>query len=36
MRLPESLLQSVKEKDAKLGIAYQRLIREAIETAMAR
>ena len=36
MRLPESLLKSVKERASKRGIPYQRFIREALEQAVAR
>ena len=35
MRLPSSLLDAVKSKAQKRGIPYQRLIREAIEEAVA-
>jgi predicted DNA binding CopG/RHH family protein len=34
MRLPESLLRTVKERASKHGIPYQRFIREAIQTAV--
>jgi predicted DNA binding CopG/RHH family protein len=36
MRLPESLLQSVKDQAGKRGIPYQRLVREALEEKIAR
>jgi predicted DNA binding CopG/RHH family protein len=36
MRLPESLLKSVKERAKKRGIPYQRFIREALEVSVAR
>jgi predicted DNA binding CopG/RHH family protein len=36
MRLPESLLQSVKARASKRGIPYQRFIREALEEAVAK
>jgi predicted DNA binding CopG/RHH family protein len=36
MRLPESLLNAVKERAQARGIPYQRLIREALEQAIAR
>jgi predicted DNA binding CopG/RHH family protein len=35
MRLPESLLKSVKERAKKRGIPYQRFIREALEASVA-
>jgi predicted DNA binding CopG/RHH family protein len=35
MRLPQSLLTSVKERAAKRGIPYQRFIREAVEEKLA-
>ncbi len=35
MRLPESLLQAVKERARARGIPYQRFIREALEQAVA-
>ena len=31
MRLPEALMQALKERAARRGIPYQRLIREALE-----
>lgn len=34
MRLPETLLESVKAKAASQGIPYQRFIRRALETAV--
>lgn len=34
MRLPQSLLDAVKAKAARLGVPYQRLIREAIEKSL--
>ncbi len=34
MRLPESLLKSVKARASKRGIPYQRFIREALEEAV--
>ena len=34
MRLPESLLKSVKERAKKRGIPYQRFIREALEVSV--
>jgi predicted DNA binding CopG/RHH family protein len=36
MRLPESLLEAVKERARARGIPYQRFIREALERAVAR
>ncbi len=36
MRLPESLLKSVKERAGKRGIPYQRFIREAVEEKLAK
>ena len=36
MRLPESLLKSVKARASKRGIPYQRFIREALEEAVAK
>ena len=36
MRLPESLLEAVKERAGARGIPYQRFIREALERAVAR
>lgn len=36
MRLPEALLAALKEKARQRGIPYQRLIREALERAVAR
>ena len=36
MRLPESLLKSVKERAKKRGIPYQRFIREALEVSVAK
>ncbi len=36
MRLPESLLRSVKARASKRGIPYQRFIREALEEAVAK
>jgi predicted DNA binding CopG/RHH family protein len=36
MRLPESLLKTVKERASKRGIPYQRFIREALEEAVAK
>jgi predicted DNA binding CopG/RHH family protein len=35
MRLPEALLAALKEKARQRGIPYQRLIREALERAVA-
>ncbi len=35
MRLPESLLEAVKERARARGIPYQRFIREALERAVA-
>ena len=35
MRLPEALMAALKAKAAERGIPYQRLIREAIERAVA-
>ena len=34
MRLPAPLLESVKAKGARQGIAYQRFIRQALENAI--
>ncbi len=34
MRLPEALMDAVKNRAAERGIPYQRLIREAIERAV--
>ncbi len=36
MRLPEGLMDAIKEKARRQGIPYQRLIREAIEREVAR
>jgi predicted DNA binding CopG/RHH family protein len=36
MRLPEALLEAVKERSAVRGIPYTRFIREAVEQAIAR
>jgi predicted DNA binding CopG/RHH family protein len=36
MRLPESLLEAVKERARARGIPYQRFVREALERAVAR
>jgi predicted DNA binding CopG/RHH family protein len=36
MRLPETLLAALKERAKQRGIPYQRLIREALEHAIAR
>ncbi|RIK92291.1 MAG: hypothetical protein DCC73_12910 [Proteobacteria bacterium] len=36
MRLPEPLLDAVKAKAARLGIPYQRFIRQALEQAVTR
>jgi predicted DNA binding CopG/RHH family protein len=36
MRLPEALLQAVKERARARGIPYQRFIREALERAVTR
>jgi predicted DNA binding CopG/RHH family protein len=36
MRLPEALLEAVKERARARGIPYQRFIREALERAVAR
>jgi predicted DNA binding CopG/RHH family protein len=36
MRLPEALLQAVKERAKARGIPYQRLIRETLEQALLR
>ena len=36
MRLPESLLESVKARASKRGIPYQRFIREALEEAVSK
>lgn len=36
MRLPEALMQAIKERAAKRGLPYQRLIREALERELAR
>lgn len=36
MRLPEALMQAIKERAAKRGIPYQRLIREALERELAK
>ena len=36
MRLPEALLEAVKERARARGIPYQRFIREALEEAVAR
>jgi len=36
MRLPESLLKSVKARAGKRGIPYQRFIREVLEEAVAK
>ena len=36
MRLPESLLRSVKARASKRGIPYQRFIREALEAAVSK
>lgn len=36
MRLPETLLAALKERAKRRGIPYQRLIREALEHAVAR
>ena len=36
MRLPRTLLDAVKARAAKLGIPYQRYIRQALESAVAR
>jgi predicted DNA binding CopG/RHH family protein len=36
MRLPESLLDAVKDRARARGIPYQRFIREALERAVAR
>jgi predicted DNA binding CopG/RHH family protein len=36
MRLPEQLLEAVKEKARARGIPYQRFIRDALEQAVAR
>jgi predicted DNA binding CopG/RHH family protein len=35
MRLPRTLLDAVKARAAKLGIPYQRYIRQALESAVA-
>ena len=35
MRLPESLLRSVKKEAKKIGIPYQRFIRQLIESSLA-
>ena len=35
MRLPRALLDAVKARAAKLGIPYQRYIRQALESAVA-
>lgn len=34
MRLPEPLMQALKAKAAQRGVPYQRLIREALESAI--
>jgi predicted DNA binding CopG/RHH family protein len=36
MRLPEALMQAIKERAAKRGIPYQRLIREVLERVLAK
>ena len=36
MRLPEALLNAVKERAAARGIPYTRFVREAVEQALAR
>lgn len=36
MRLPEGLFTAVKERAARLGIPYQRLIRDALEREVSR
>ena len=36
MRLPQPLIDAVKARAAERGIPYQRLIREAIESAVRR
>ncbi len=36
MRLPQSLLDAVKERSSQRGIPYTRFIREAVEAALAR
>lgn len=36
MRLPEPLLDAVKAKAARLGIPYQRFIRQALQNAVTR
>jgi predicted DNA binding CopG/RHH family protein len=36
MRLPQSLLQTVKQRAAAQGVPYQRYIREALELAVGR
>ena len=36
MRMPEALLEAVKERARARGIPYQRFIREALERAVAR
>lgn len=36
MRLPAALLDAVKDKAAKLGVPYQRFIRQALEGAVRR